>query len=104
MFSVILDDGTTFVHLAVNGSYFVSKTEVRREQFAHFRGKYRVVLESGEDPYGVAGEYEGRELSDYRVSAGGWYFALSSVDGVRLERERTRADIEYLAMMSGIQL
>ena len=104
MYTVMLDDGTTFTNLTVNGSYFVSQQEVTRGMFSKWRGSYRVIVDGEEDVYGLAGEHSGCELGDLRSGAGGYYFALSKVDVVMLERERARADIEYIAMMTGIQL
>ena len=104
MYTVILDDGTTFTGLTVNGSYFVSQREVTRGMFSKWRGSYKVLCDGEDDTYGLAGEHSGCVLSDLRSGAGGYYFALGEVDAVMLERERVRADIEYLAMMTGVEL
>ncbi len=103
MYTLVLDDGTTFSGLSVNGSYFVSKVEVSSEAFANFRGKYRVLCD-GEDEAGIAGEYSGKEFLGVRKYVNGWYIGFADADEEVREVEQLRADVEYLAMKVGVEL
>lgn len=103
MYSLILDDGTTLSGLSVNGSYFISKSEVTPEAFENFRGKYKVLCD-GEDSAGIVGEYSGKEFLGVRKYVNGWYIGFGDVDVEVSEVERLRADVEYLAMKAGVEL
>ena len=104
MYSVILDGGRTFTNLGRDGSYYVSEQEVTAEMFKGWNGKYRVVSEGAADEYGLSGEYAGSELKDVFKGSSRWYFALGEVDRTAVEAMRDRADIDYIAMMTGIEL
>ena len=104
MYTLTLDNGTTFLDLLVNGSYFVSKSEVTSSMFNGWKGKCRIELTSGEDTYNLAGEHEGLKLFDLRKGAHAWYFAIRKISPDEIASERDRADIDYIAMMTGVAL
>ena len=104
MYIVTLENGTTFSDLDINGSYFVSKTEVTRDMFNNWNGKYRVVSDNNSDELGIVGEHTDCELKDVFKGARWWYFALGEIDKAQREALRDRADIDYIAMMTGVEL
>lgn len=104
MYNVTLGNGTTFQDLTVNGSYFVSKNEVNSNMFNNWDGKCTITSSDEADEFALAGNYQDWELKDLRKGAHAWYFAIGEIDKARLEAMRNRADIDYIAMMTGVQL
>ena len=105
-FKVTLADGTSIEELELNGNNFVSKTEVTPEMFD---GKLaHVVIEGpdGADGAGLLGEHEHMELIRCQKDddLGGWAFVLRDIPAEKLEKAKTRGDIEYLAMMMDVDL
>lgn len=101
---VTLADGTSINGLELNGNNFVSQTEVTPEMF---EGKLRHVTIEGPDDAddeGLIGEHEHMELIQIAKYADGWYFILREIPAERMEKLRTRGDIEYIAMMTGVEL
>ena len=106
-YTVKLTDGTTLSGLRVSGTCFVSKEPVREEMFAC--GTKTVTIRGvGEDavvesPYG-AGEIEGLEFGRVFTVDGEYYFYFTRLSEAELAALRGRADIEYIAMMTGVEL
>ena len=108
---ITLADGTQLSGLELNGNNFVSKTEVTEETF---RGKLGKVVISGNaeaDESGLIGEHEHMELvqiAHYTQAThsmpDGWYFVLRDIPPDELERLQARGDIDYIAMMTGVEL
>ena len=97
--------------MELNGNNFVSKTELTEETF---RGKLgRVVIEGDAeaDEAGLIGTHEHMELvqvAHYTQALhgleDGWYFTLRDIPASEIEALRNRADIDYVAMMTGVTL
>lgn len=110
-FTITLADGTQLGGLEMNGNNFVSKMEVTADTF---RGKLGRVVITGEAEYdqaGLLGEHLNMELiqiAHYTQKKhgliDGWYFVLKDIPAEKLERIQNRADLEYLAMMAGVEL
>ena len=110
-FTVTLADGTQLSGLELNGSNFVSKTEVTPETF---KGKLSKVIIEGDaeaDEAGLIAMHENMELvqvAHYTQAthglADGWYFSLRKIPAAELEALRNRGDIDYIAMMTGVEL
>ena len=104
-YSVRLSNGKSFGSLGTSADYFTSKSKVTAEDFA--AGMDRVVI-SGEPAEGesyppiAAGTYTDLTLSHVFAADGLWYFCLRQPDYEAIEALRDRADIEYLAMMTGV--
>ncbi len=75
-----------------------------------FSGKLdrvRVSVNPGSDAAdyeGIAGEHIAMELGGIFEADGEWYFWLREPDAQELARMKDRADIEYIAMMTGVEL
>lgn len=82
-FKITLSDGTKFENLKLNGNYYITQKEITEKDF---QGKLlKVVIEDL--------HYED-----------GYYFALREMTQDELDKIKTQADIEYLAMMSNVEL
>ena len=107
-YSVILSDGKSLSGLEVSSDYFVSKAEVRAEDFEGRLARIEVVDDGGEVVSEAAplevGEHEDMELFNLFKTDGQWYFCLRERDKSEAESLRDRADIEYIAMMTGVEL
>ena len=115
IYTVTLSNGNKLEGLRASGSYFVSGSEVTEEMFSGGLTLVKVsaVRSKGEDAnMGVLGydspcelgEHRNMELGDMFKSGGEWYFMLKEPDAEELEKLKVQADIEYLAMMTGVTL
>lgn len=103
-FKVTLADGTQLTDLALNGNNFISKTELTE---ATFEGKLRHVVIEGDaeaDMYGLIGEHENMALVQVQQYGAEWWFILRGLSPAELQELKNRGDIEYLAMMTGVEL
>ena len=103
-YKITLSDGTELRGLGLNGNNFVSKTEIKVSDFA---GKLsHVVIEgTGEDSgYDPSGEYDHMELLQVTREGDEWWFVLFQRSERELAELRSRGDIEYIAMMTGVEL
>lgn len=99
---ITLANGTQLKDLKQNGNNFVSETEITADIFNGNLSK--VVIEGIENGKEVKKEYEHMELVQIVHYEDGYYFILRELSKEELERIKTQADIEYLAMMSDIDL
>ena len=103
-FEVTLADGTQFTNLELNGSNFVSKSEVTPSMF---EGKLAHVVISGDaeaDTEGLIGEHEHMELVHCKKYGNEWWFILRDVPASELELVKLQGNVAYLSMMTGIEL
>jgi len=99
---ITLSDGTQLTDLRLSGNNFISETEITEEQFD---GKLsKVVVEGIENGEKVVQEYEHMQLVQIVHYKEGYYFILRELTQAELKEIKTQADIEYLAMMSDIDL
>ena len=97
--------------MELNGSNFVSKTEVTEETF---KGKLsHVVITCNEETEKnrLIGEHNQMELVQIAYYtqetdglSDGWYFILRDIPASELELMKLRADVDYTAMMAGVTL
>ncbi len=106
MYKVKLSDGTELKNLELNGNNFISKTEVTPEMFAGKMAHVTITGPEGADGAGLLGEHEHMELVRCQKddALGGWAFVLRDIPAEKLEKLKTRGDIEYLAMMMDVDL
>ena len=105
-YTVTLSSGIELKDLRQNGNCFVSKSPVREETFM---GALDKVVISGE-PDGMEpstyelGEHKCMELGRVFKADGEWYFYLTEPSGEELEKLKVQGNIEYIAMMTGVEL
>ena len=106
MYSVTLSNGVKLTGLHVNGSAFETQEDVSREDLAG--GLRRVVVkresEDEGEGYMPEGEYENMKLGYYGRHGGVLQFVLCEADAREQELLRLRGDIDYVAMISGVEL
>ena len=110
-FTVTLADGTQLGGLELNGNNFVSKTEVTEGTFKGKLGRVVIAGDAEADEAGLIGEHENMELvqiAHYTQAThgceDGYYFVLRDIPAAELETLRNRGDIDYIAMMTGVEL
>ena len=92
--SITLSDGTELTNLDLNGNNFISKASITADLFDF---NLSPVVIDGE-------EHEQMELVQIQEREDGYYFILRDLSSAEIAEAKTRADIEYIAMMSGIEL
>ena len=110
-FTIKLADGTQLANLELNGNNFISRTEVTEEMFKGKLSKVTITGDAEADEGGLIGTHEHMELvqiahytQDVHGCADGWYFVLREIPAAELERLQNRGDIDYIAMMTGVEL
>ena len=99
---ITLSDGTQLTDLRLNGNNFVSEAEVTEDTF---KGKLsKVNFEGKVNGKAFSQECNQMELVQIAHYKDGYYFVLREITQEELEKIKTRADIEYLAMMSNIDM
>lgn len=100
---ITLSDGTQLENLGLNGNNFVSDDEITEEIFD---GNLSKVLIEGVDEEGnvISEEHENMELSQIAHYKDGYYFVLNDIPQEQIEKMKMQSDIDYLAMMSDIDL
>lgn len=103
MYTITLNDGSKIEGLMFERNIFWSNSELRPEMF---RGKLTPVTITSTEPdeTGITGEHKHMELCYAKPMEGKYALALADIPYDRWEFEKLRANQEYIAMMSGIQL
>lgn len=99
IYRITLADGTEIGNLRLNGDNYISDTAIDK---AVFTGNCSPVIISD----GTSEEiHENMELVQItELVAGEYWFVLRDVSAEELVRIKMQSDIEYVAMMSGVDL
>ena len=103
-FTVTLADGTQLGGLELNGNNFITTQGITESTFA---GKLSRVIISGDanaDMFGLIGEHHNMELVQIQKHGAENWFILRDIPAGELERMQNRGDIDYIAMMTGVEL
>lgn len=107
-FTVTLSDGTQLAGLELNGSYFVSKTEITPAMLEGKLSKVKIEGPDDVDNVGLRGEHEHMELVQVahftQVTHGvedGYYFILRDIPASEREKRQLRADVDFALMLGG---
>ena len=110
-FTITLADGTQLEGLELNGNNFVSDEEVTEATFAGKLSKVTITGDAEADEVGLIGEHHNMELvqiAHYTQAVhgckDGYYFILRDIPTSELEALKNRGDIDYIAMMTGVEL
>lgn len=100
---ITLADGTKLENLGLNGNNFISDTKLTEDDF---EGKLLNVKIEGktDDGQEIIEEHNHMELIQIAQYDDGYYFALRDLTDEELEKMKMQSDIEYLAMMSDVDL
>lgn len=98
-YTITLADGTVLNNLTMNGNNYISVTEIDEEVFDGNLSS--VMVSDGETEQA----YENMDLIHLTAnSSGEYWFALRALSADEIERMQLRSDIEYISMMTGIEL
>ena len=95
---ITLSDGTKLENLVLNGNNFISGAKITEDDF---KGKLSKVTVEGKD---FKQEYNNMELVQIAHYEDGYYFVLREIPQEELDKLKMQSDIEYLAMMSDIDM
>ena len=103
MYTITLNDGTVISGLTYDRNIFFSENAIDPK---NLRGKLNLVtITSTETDYtGITGEHAHMEVCYVKMIDGKYALALNDIPNDKWEFEKLRANQEYIAMMSGIQL
>lgn len=98
-YKITLSDGKVIENLKMNGNNFISKDEILEDIFI---GNLSSV--SIEDSEGVTENHTNMELVQVKQYGNEYWFILRDLTEDELTKITQRADLEYVAMMTGVEL
>lgn len=98
-YKITLSDGTIVENLKMNGNNFISKNEILEDIFI---GNLSSV--SIEDSEGTVEVHSNMELVQVKRYGNEYWFILRDLTEDELVKISQRADLEYVAMMTGVEL
>lgn len=98
IYKITLADGTVIDNLKLNGNNYVSEKELTDDIF--IGNLDTVTIDDGD----MALTYNNMELIQLKKYADGYYFILKEMSEAELQEIKVRADIDYIAMMTDIEL
>lgn len=106
MYTITLNDGSKLEGLTFERNIFFSGNPI---DGAYLRGKLAPVTisnDEGKSEYddGITGTHEHMEICYVKEMDGKYGLALADIPDDRWEFEKLRANQDYIAMMTGIQL
>ena len=97
-YSITLADGTVLKNLKKNGDNYISGSKVTEDQFVD--NSSPVVISDGE----TEDIHENMELLQIQKYGKEYWFVLAEISPEQMEKIKMQSDIEYLAMMAGVEL
>lgn len=102
VWKITLADGTTIENLALNGNNFVSAKKITEDMF---EGKLsEVTIEGQLDGQEFNQTYTNMELVQIAKYGNKYYFILREKSQKEIEQEQIKSNIDYLAMMTDVDL
>lgn len=98
-YKITLSDGTVIDNLRLNGNNFISNDTITENMFL---GKLNHVEIT--DNENNTETHENMELVQVTQYANEYWFILRDISSEELEKIKQRADLEYIAMMTGVEL
>ena len=97
-YTVTLADGTVIEDLALNGNNFISKIKIEEEIFEDNCSP--VVISDGENTE----THENMELVQITQMGDEYWFILRDLSADELRNAKIQSDVDYIAMMTGVEL
>lgn len=97
-YTLTLADGTVLPGLRLNGNNYISDAEVTPGLFA---GNCSPVIVSDGETEEI---HENMELVQVTENGGEYWFVLRDISDAELAQLKMQSDIEYVAMMAGVDL
>lgn len=98
IYTITLADGTVLSNLRLNGNNYISGTRLTSDIFAENYSP--VVISDGE----TNETHENMELIHVTKVEDNYWFALRDLSVAELAQMKMQSDIEYVAMMDGVEL
>lgn len=98
IYSITLTDGTVLTNLKMNGNNYISQETVTEEIFNCNCSPITISDGTNDEVH------DDMELVQITEMSGAYWFVLRDVPREELDRIKLRSDVEYVAMMSGIEL
>lgn len=98
VYTITLSDGSKLENITMNGSNYVSQTEITEDTFKDKLSK--ITVSDGE----IEESYENMNLVQIVKYDDGYYFVLFATPESQLIQNKMRSDIDYLALMSDVDL
>ena len=99
---ITLADGTQLKNLGLNGNNFISETKITEKDFKEKLSK--VIFEGKVEEKNFNQECNNMELVQIAHYEDGYYFVLREIPQEELDKLKMQSDIEYIAMMSDIDM
>ena len=97
-YKITLSDGTVINNLSLNGNNFISKTSVTKKMFTDNCSPVTINDGTMDEVHNNMALVQVSEVN------GEYWFVLRDISLEELSRIKMQSDIEYVAMMSGIEL
>ena len=97
-------DGGELVNVRQNGSLFLTTENVTQEALGGVLRNVKIAGTPEEEQADLSGEYSLMRCSYFRDSGSECEFVLTPYAEAELAAIKTQADIDYIALMTGIQL
>lgn len=97
-YSITLADGTVIGDLKLNGNNFISKTKISEDVFAD--NCTPITVSDGESEE----IHDNMELVQITEMGDEYWFVLRDISKAEMEKIKMQSDIEYIAMMAGVEL
>lgn len=105
MYMITLANGNTINEVELNGSLFFTKQNISRDTFRAGLAHVSISGSTNNDnPDWTTGLYDNLRLSYFRDAGDVREFCFSRISADELERLQQCGDIDYIAMMTGVQL
>ncbi len=98
IYKIILADGTEIENLRLNGNNYISEDEISKDVFAGNCSP--VTISDGE----TSEIHENMECVQVIKNKAEYWFVLRDISPNELIQMKMQSDIEYVAMMSGVEL
>ncbi len=98
IYNITLADGTVLDNLRLNGNNYISDTELTADTFLGNLG--RVTINDGEKDT----VYENMDLVQIVKYDNEYWFILRTMTKKELQDIKNRSDIDYIAMMTDVEL
>lgn len=99
IYTIILADGTSIENLKLNGNNFISRTMIDSAIFADNCSPVTISDGNNEEAHS---DMELVQVT--RSESGDYWFVLRDISEEELSKIKMQSDIEYVAMMTGVEL
>ena len=104
MYTIRLNDGTEIQASGANGNHFVADERFDTGIFAGKLNGVQVICDGEDDPLGMAGTHDHMKLANEMMYQGKFHFLLLDIPQEEIDKAKLEGNIEYIAMMTGVEL